>query len=416
MAHMRKSLAGIGARYNQVVYFAKPPEARHELLTANNQTPYVVTIIDTRNGPVVMDVPAATKKVALFGSAIDSWEVPLADVGPSGDDAGKGGKYLFLPPGYQGVPPTGYIAVQSPTYFVHVGLRPIISKLGTLEDAVAYSQTLKVYPLTEASDPKTIYVEAYAKPWKTLPVYDLTFFRDLASVGNDEPAQPKDAETFRELASIGMEKGKPFNPTGDTAKAFDQAAKDAYAKMQTYLLTSGKGYALIWPDRQWGIPQLTEKQDFTFVVDGKLLVDERANAFFWGTWLPKKLGAATAYLVGFRDGAGQLLSGQKTYRLRVPADVPARDFWSVIVYSLQTKSMIPNDLNRVGLSSYDKSKMQMNGDGSVDIYVGAKAPSGKESNWIPSAGDDFFLLFRLYGPEKPFVDKTWELPDLQEVK
>ena len=110
------------------------------------------------------------------------------DVGPSGEDAGKGGRYLFLPPGYQGTPPTGYIIVQSPTFFVHAAIRPIMIGQGTLADGVASSKTMKVYPLAEASNPQTKYVDAYPKPWKTLPIYDVTYFRDLAAVVNDEPA------------------------------------------------------------------------------------------------------------------------------------------------------------------------------------------------------------------------------------
>lgn len=417
MAGVRKSLAGIGADFNQVVYFSKLMEARHEFLTANNQTPYVLTLIDTRDGPVVLDVPAASEKVALFGSAIDSWEVPLADLGPTGEDAGKGGKYVFLPPGYAGAAPQGYIAVQSPTFFVHVCLRPIILGQGALDDAVAYSKTLNVYPLAEAASASTRYVDAYPLPWKTLPVYDLTYFQDLASVVNDEPAQVKDAAMLGLLAGIGIEQGQPFQPTGDAARAFDQAARDAYAMMQDHFVTIGKGQVRLWPDRQWSGGNLTEHEDFTFLVGGKLLVDERGGGFaFWGTWLPKKLGAASAYLNGLRDSAGQFFSGQKTYRLRVPADTPARDFWSVIVYSMQTKSMVPNLFNRVGLSSYDKATLLMNGDGSVDLYFGPTAPAGQESNWIPTADTDFFLLFRLYGPEQSYFDKTWKLADVEELK
>ena len=78
MVGVRKSLAGIGADFNQVVYFSQPLEARHEFLTANNQTPYVMTVLDLRRGPVVVEVPPASSKVALFGSAIDSWQVPLS--------------------------------------------------------------------------------------------------------------------------------------------------------------------------------------------------------------------------------------------------------------------------------------------------------------------------------------------------
>ena len=311
MVGFRKSLAGIGADFNQVVYFTQPPEARHEFLTANNQTPYVMTVLDLRRGPVVVEVPPASSKVALFGSAIDSWQVPLVDLGPSGDDAGKGGKYLFLPPGYTGSRPDGHIAIPSPTIFVHVALRPIMIGQGTLADGVAYSQTLKVYPLAEASNPQTKYMDVYQKPWKTLPVYDLTYFRDLAAVVNDEPAQEKDAVMLGLLASIGIEKGKPFNPTGEQAAAYERAVQEAYAAMQDYFTTPGKALAPHWPGRQWSATHRTQTQDFTFLVDGKLLVDERGGGFaLFATWLPKKFGAASAYPMALRDGAGKLLSGQ----------------------------------------------------------------------------------------------------------
>lgn len=414
MAGMRKSLAGIGADFNQVVYFSRPMEARHEFMTANNQTPYVISVLDLRRGPVVLDVPPASGKVALFGSAVDSWEVPLADVGPSGDDAGKGGKYLFLPPGHTGSRPDGYIVIQSPTVFVHVALRPIIIGKGALADAVAYSKTLKVYPLAEASNPRTTYVDAYPQPWKTLPVYDLTYFRDLAAVVNDEPAQARDAVMLGLLANIGIEKGKPFNPSPGQAQIFERAVQEAYAVMQDDFTTPGKGIALCWPDRQWGEFNLPQKEGMDFLVDGRLLVDARAGSFaFWAIFLPKKL-AASAYPIAMRDSAGRLLTGQDTYRLHVPADTPARDFWSVIVYSMKTKSMIPNPQNRVGLSSYDKSKLQVNADGSVDLYFAPSAPPGKEANWLPT-GEDFFVMFRLYGPEKAYFDRTWKMNDVEQV-
>jgi hypothetical protein len=116
---------GSDTRHAWLSYFSKPLEARHEFLTAN-QTPYALAVLDLHRGLMVLDVPAASSKVALFGSAIDSFEVPLVDAGPSGDDVGKGGKYLFLPPGYTGAPLDGYIVAPSPTYFVHVAFRPII--------------------------------------------------------------------------------------------------------------------------------------------------------------------------------------------------------------------------------------------------------------------------------------------------
>lgn len=96
--------------------------------------------------------------------------------------------------------------------------------------------------------------------------------------------------------------------------------------------------------------------------------------------------------------------------------MPVRDFWSVIAYSKDTKAFIYNQQDIVGLSSYDKPNLQVNADGSVDIYFGETPPEGLESNWIPTAGEDFFMLFRFYGPEQAFFDKSFKLPDVEKTR
>ena len=180
MAAIRASLKrDLDADFGDVIYFSKVMEPRHEFLTANNQTPYVCTFFDLRQGPIVLEVPPASDKTVFFGSAIDSWEVPLADIGGTGDDAGKGCRYLFLPPGYDAKVPDGHFVVPSETVFIHIGLRPITIGKGTLADAVAYSQRLKVYPLADAAKP-TRYVDGYPKAWKTLPTFDVSYFQLLA--------------------------------------------------------------------------------------------------------------------------------------------------------------------------------------------------------------------------------------------
>jgi hypothetical protein len=82
----------------------------------------------------------------------------------------------------------------------------------------------------------------------------------------------------------------------------------------------------------------------------------------------------------------------------------------------KTKAFIYNETGRVGLSSYDESKMEVNEDGSVDIYFGKSAPKGLDSNWIPNAGEDFFLMFRFYGPEQGSFDKSFKLPDPEKIE
>ena len=422
MAAIRASLKrDLDANLGDIIYCSKVLESRHEALTANNQTPYVMTFLDLRNGPVVLEVPPATKKVAFFGSVIDSWEVPLADIGPSGEDAGRGGKYIFLPPGHNIVAPKGYIVVQSATAFTHIALRPIAIGEGTMEDAVAYSQTLKTYPFAQAANPPANrYVDAYPKVWKQLPTYDLEFMRLLAEVVNAEPAQPKDAAMLGMLATLGIEKGKPFSPNETQAKLLTAAVGKAAEYMQHEMLNNV--FVPFWSDRKWMMVTLGKNYDFSYYGDGRLDYNGRATGFsYWATFAPKRLGdpgklPASYYLMNFRDKSGTLLKGTGLYRLNVPANTPVNDFWSIIAYDLTTNAFIHTTENRVGLSSYDKTKMIVNEDGSVDIYIGEKAPEGKENNWIPTGGKDFWLMMRFYGPQQTLFDKKWEMPDVEEMK
>ena len=219
------------------------------------------------------------------------------------------------------------------------------------------------------------------------------------------------------LKSLGIEKGKPFKPNEEQKRAMNEGLKLAYSYMQSLFTTPGKAIIPLWEGKsQWYAWNFTKGQPeagFPFETDEELLIDGRAGPYFYVTYLPKYLGGGTFYLTGLRDSKGDLYNGKDTYKLNVPKYVPAKDFWSVIVYSMKTKGFVQN-AERVGLSSRNVDTMQVNKDGSYDIYFAPKAPAGKESNWIPT-GEDFFLLFRLYGPESKDFFKTWSLGDLEKV-
>lgn len=406
-----------GQEFGTIGYMSKPMDSRHGFLTANDVTPYVTGGLTTADGPIVIDVPAAGDKAEYFGTIVNAWQVPIADVGPSGDDKGKGGKYLILPPGYDGeVPEQGYIVYQADTYGVHFAFRPIAKNGGTSDDQAAYAQTLQWYPLSEAGNPRpTKFFDMFEKPVNTLPVYDMTFFEDLNTVIQREPVLERDKAMMNLLASLGIETGKPFEPDDETQAAMLEGLQCAYGSMQEHFIS--KSVVPYWEDRQWGVWQFAEGQPeagFPYVTEDRLLYDDRGGgSYFWITYLPKSLGGGTFYLTGLRDSDGNLLNGTDTYQLNVPADTPAKDFWSVIVYSMKTKGFV-EEVERVGLSSQVLDTMNKNGDGSVDVYFAPKPPKGMESNWIPT-GEDFFLLFRLYGPDKPLFEKTWVLEDVVKI-
>ena len=149
-------------------------------------------------------------------------------------------------------------------------------------------------------------------------------------------------------------------------------------------------------------------------------IDERAGYFYTALGVTKAMlsktpGVGQAYLGSFRDKEGHAFDGVKSYRLRVPPNVPAKQFWSVTLYDVDTRSIILNEQHRAQLGS--REDLAKNADGSVDVYFGPTSPKGFEKNWIQSVpGQAWFGVFRFYAPTEAYFDKSWPLPDIEKVK
>ncbi|MDV7145814.1 DUF1214 domain-containing protein [Tropicimonas sp. TH_r6] len=410
-------LRDAGAEPGTIAYMTAPMDSRHGMLTANDVTPYVFAGMPLNGEPHVIEVPPIGEKAQLFGSVLNAWQRPLVDVGPSGEDAGEGGRYLIVPPGYQGeIPSEDYIVVQSDTAAVHFSFRPVAINGGQMADQSTYSQSVSVYPLSDP-DATWPYIDVYENPVNTLPVYDYTFFTDLNTAMQREMPLERDYAMTGRLASIGIVPGEPFDPDEETKAAMLEGLQCAYDYMQHGFESEGGGLKRLWDDRQHGtfnFPLEQAKKGLPFINDTGLMIDKRAYMYFYVTYLPKTLGGGTYYISGLRDSGGELLNGEDTYRLNVPADTPAEDFWSVIVYSMETKGFIQGK-ERVGLASPNMENMIQNDDGSIDVYFAPEAPEGMEANWIPT-GEDWFILFRLYGPSEGWYESGWQLPDFEKLQ
>jgi hypothetical protein len=416
----RGTIQDLGGKLNDVVALSQPLTSRHGFLTANDVTPYAVASLTTADGPLVVEVPPASEKTGFFGTFVDAWMRPVADVGPTGTDQGNGGKYLFLPGGYEGsTPKTGYFVFPLEGHGINFAFRPVSQNGGTIEEAAAYARTLKVYPLAQAADPPaTTFIDAFPKNWDTLPYYHIRLFEDIHAIVQSEPPRERDKSMFGLLREIGIEKGRPFEPTEEWKSIYEEAAQLAFEYLQETFVTPGGGLVPFYgDDSKWmtfNTPREQAEIGFPFEVNGVPLIDLRAMSYFYLSYYPKQLGPASFYIVALRDADGQQLNGKDTYRLNVPKDPPARDFWSVIAYSMVTKGFIRN-AERVGLSSRQLADMTSNDDGSVDVYFAPTTPEGREANWIPT-GEDFFLIFRLYGPKPSALDKSWKLNDVVRIR
>ena len=356
---------------------------------------------------------------SITGTIMDIWQSALEDVGPAGVDKGKGGKYLVLPPSYKDKLPEGYIPLPSQTYQGYALLRSI-PKSGSEADvakAVAYGNRIKLYPLSQAAKPPaTTFVDAVDVVFDSTIPYDLRFFESLNRIVQAEPCLERDKAMIDQLKSIGIEKGKPFNPDAKTQSVLNDAAREAHdwitARYDAFF--SSPYYD---DGRRWAMPGSVELMGemATFYAKPDIYpVDDRGVTYSYGYFCPKHLGGGSFYLLTIADKDGKPLDGGTTYHLAVPTNAPVSQFWSATVYDRDTHAPIRN--GRWASRSSQTPGLKKNADGSVDIYFGPKAPAGKESNWVPtSEHGKFEVLFRFYGPQKALFEKTWKLPDIEQT-
>jgi hypothetical protein len=145
-------------------------------------------------------------------------------------------------------------------------------------DAHAYAQILKMYPLSEAANPKpTRFVDLWKDRLSTLPFYDFRYFQELYDVVSVEPVRSRDKVMMGMLASIGIEPGKPFNPSPKIKAAMERAVVDAYYSMQDRFLPRQSNH-LFWPDRHYTWFFLPDPEGgFTYDTPTALLYTERSD-------------------------------------------------------------------------------------------------------------------------------------------
>jgi hypothetical protein len=417
-AMIRDTKAGAGS--NKVVYWSKLSDWRNQTLTPNPDAVYFMPFFDTKDvGPVVLEIPPADEGGSITGSVMDCWQAALEDVGPAGVDNGKGGKCLILPPNYKEKIPDGYIAMPSGNIQGYALLRSILQTGGDagVAKAVAYGKRIKLYPLSQsANPPATKFVDASDVVFEANIPYDSRFFDSLNRIVQSEPWLTRDKAMIDSLRTIGIEKGKAFNPDAKTRAIFDDASKEAHAWLETRYEANfsppyfeGTGWAVP------GSPELMKGLSTQFADPNSYPIDTRGLIYSLAFFSPKHLGAGQFYLMTFKDKTGKPFDGSGTYRLHVPPNAPVKQYWSATVYDRATHGLIRN-LSRSSRSS-QSPELQKNADGSVGVYFGPKAPEGNESNWVPtSAAGKFEVLFRFYGPEKALFDKTWKLPDIEKMK
>ncbi|MER7728172.1 DUF1254 domain-containing protein [Streptomyces sp. NPDC096323] len=383
------------------------------IVTANLTTPYIINFTNLAGGPVLIDYPAGP----TAGGVLDFWQRPVVDLGQTGPDAGKGGGYVILGPGHDEAPfaDSGRYVVRSETVNIFIAFRVLT------QDPQLMASAKEGLKLSRAgAEPAPVrFIENVDREWSATPARDLQFWKDLATILSEEPVRQVDKALTAMLEPLGLVKGEPFAPDERQTRILEEGA--ALGELYVRNLQVNPRYTEpYWKDTSW-------YKSFDFEVEQEtgttLQLDQRATWFYEAVTSTKGMvhptpGAGQVYMTAKRDSEGHLLRADRTYRLHVPANVPVAQFWSVTLYSEDTRRPYDNggtEIRSVSLDSHDE-QLQANDDGSIDLYIGPSAPAGTENNWMKTvAQDGWFVYFRLYAPTEPFFDKTWALPDFQAL-
>lgn len=386
--------------------------------TANSDTPYGPLPLDLSVGPLVVELEPGP----LIVCSLDINQRWVADMGLPGPDSGNGGKHLLLGPDHEGdVPKSGYYVHRASSNRQIVGVRSLPIG-GDVAGAKERLKSVKVYPLdanTDWTEPQ--WLDLTGQVQDTTPVRwetNIEFWKVLHETIDAEPAFEGYRTHYGELAVLGIEKGTPFSPDDGMTTILKSAARQANIQMRVQSFADRRPDRLVWAGRQWDWAALRfEDGDFNTATHVDLAAREK--------WFYQAIGASPAmfrrdthagslYWLGVRDGSGATLDGGNTYKLSVPLPVPGKLFWSVTVYDIDTRSQIRTAQNTAALRSLFELK-DLSGD-SAELLFGPQPPAGNEDRWIQTIpGKGWFAYFRIYGPEQPVFDGTWQPADFEQV-
>jgi hypothetical protein len=374
---MREGFLSAGIEDNSVVLFSELMDSASLFLTANCDTVYFMTFLDLAGGPMVLDIPPLGPPTGILGTIDDMWFRWVTDFGVPGPDRAQGGRYLIVGPGYDGPLPDGdfYVSHARTTRVVAFGRAFMIDN-----DPKPAAEAVRSYPYQPGAQgtavarfltgeaahfgavqpvPETQFIEGSGRQFNTVPPNDYSCWETINTLVQQEPPGAGDPETMGLLASIGIVHGKRFEPDKRMRGVLQDAVTvgNATARAVSFAPRTDEQWAY-HPGSQWfnmlfsggyefldPPPQVTADGVVPAPSDGARKLNARIAFFYPYTGITPAMcmrvpGIGSQYLVTMRDGSGEFLDGDRSYRLTLPPGIPESRFWSVMLYDNQTRSML----------------------------------------------------------------------------
>ena len=425
-----------GTGYNVMPIWTKRLDAKTRITTPNSDLIYAMVFADLgETGPLVFEAPPK-----LQGILLDAWQRPipvdggqfLGDLGLPGPDGGKGGNFLIVPPGWDGEVPEDHYVYRSGTNNVFFFLRSFYESLDNISPATDLLKQSVIYPLGQKASAKPMeFPDAAGGSYDMLPRSDATAFDQLKYLVDTEGASLAGPDWLGMLEGLGIAGDRAFEPDDGTRALLDAAARTGYKTSRVIGFQAGlNGQDFrVYDDRQWlnpvnnisaRWPDVPVGLDWMATEAGYRDLD--ARAWFFTDYFSISPGMVSMtpgkgafYMIGFKDADGDPLVGDQSYTLNLPADIPAKLFWSVTLYEAENASGLDNGQPFPSLGKLNQPAQ--NDDGSTTLYIGPQAPEGQEANWLATAPDrGFFAILRLYGPSEPAIDGTWKPGDIAKAE
>ena len=447
---LRKGMQNFGVKDNEVLVFDQLMDAKSLFLTANADTIYVMGSFDLSKGPIVVETPPK-----FLGAVQDAWFRWVIDLGVPGPDRGEGGKYLIVPPGYDGPLPEGFFVARSRTNTIvwfgrsflanHADPKPVAEDIRKFTKVYPYEPGGVGTPIAEflagkaklrrvTPPPPTVFHDGSGKVMNTLPPNDWSFYEMLNEVVQSEPATSLDPEVMGPIAALGIVKGKPFAPDARMKRIMTEALALANATSRSLFMSPRDPSWFYYPGSSWSnllfqtgyefetpIPEVTREGVKPYPATGYRTMDARTYFFYGVTGITPAMamrvpGIGSQYLLTMQDAEKNHFDGAKTYKVTLPKGIPEVNFWSFTVYDNMTRSMLdtPQRYPRSGSQSYPSPAAEA----STTVYFSPTQPASvKRGNWIqtdPRKG--WFVILRLYSPTEPFFTKAWRVSEIELVR